>query len=160
MSYDNNEGKHTNIIKKIFNYYLYSSYTFHLTAILVSALGCYFTKGLNTFDQYSLIMIFLTGLSIVLYITVRNINYKQIRIMLKEKVISIMRFKNKISDGNRTINTIVTTMINIVIINITIYFGLIMDVKFTFLLYLLTIYVFMLFYLIASLHRQMAKFEE
>lgn len=149
-----------NIFLKLINYYVYSSYTFHGTALIVSFLGCYFTQNLNMAVQYKLIMIFLSGLTVTLLITIRNINYEQIRLMLHEKVISIMSFKNKISDGNRTINTIVTTMINIVLLNIAIYVGLVFDTKFTFLLYLLTVYIFMLFYNIASLHRNMAKFEE
>lgn len=89
--------------------------------------------------------------------TVKNINYKEIRQLLTPKVITMLKFKNKISDGERSINTIVSTTVNIVVLNIALYASLFLNLQFTYLLYLLIVYVFMLLIFVSSLHRQMAR---
>ncbi len=147
-----------NKFKKLMTHYVYSSYTFHGVALILAFIGYRLpTVNLEINASYFVLIVFETMFTLIILMTVKNINYKEIRQLLTPKVITMLKFKNKISDGERSINTIVSTTVNIVVLNIALYVSLFLNLQFTYLLYLLIVYVFMLLIFVSSLHRQMAR---
>lgn len=153
--------KNKNLFKRIICTYVYSSYTFHLAVLGISYLLLNLSKRIpNISDFYLPVLVVLTGFTIAVALTLRQLNYKEIKNMLHQKVISIFRYKNKISDGQRTIYTLGSSTLNIIILNILCFTSLYKGEYKPLYIILLLVYIVLIFSIINALHKQMKRVSE
>lgn len=146
------------LIKNTFFSYVYSSYTFHMAAVGTAYILFILSKG-NDFitNIYFGALVVMSLLSAGVLATITQLNYDEIRDNQSYKVISIFTYKNKITGGERVINTLISSTINIVILNILNYSLYYRNNIKPLLFVLLFVYIIFVFLQINALHRDAKK---